>query len=217
MIDKDFNDDPVAFASIQVKGTTKGAQSDMDGKFSISIAPGTYTLLVSFVGMKKVEVPVTVEAGNTTSVTVPMTAEALLDDIIITVAKTRESEEALLKEKQESVTIVQSIGAEELSKKGVSDAEGAVTKVSGVSKQSGVKNVFVRGLGDRYNSTSLNGLPLPSDDPEYKNISLDFFGSDLIESIDVNKVFTSQITGDNAGANINICLLYTSPSPRDRG
>ena len=130
VIDKDFNDDPVAFASIQVKGTTKGAQSDMDGKFSISIAPGTYTLLVSFAGMKKVEVPVTVEAGNTTSVTVPMTAEALLDDVIITVTKTRESEEALLKEKQESVTIVQSIGAEELSKKGVSDAEGAVTKVS---------------------------------------------------------------------------------------
>jgi TonB-dependent receptor len=112
----------------------------------------------------------------------------------------------LILEKKNSVTIKQSIGAEELSQKGVSDAEGAVTKVSGVSKQAGVKNVFVRGLGDRYNSTSLNGLPLPSDDPEYKNIALDFFGSDLIESVDINKVFTSEIGGDVGGANINIDL-----------
>ncbi|WP_438961536.1 carboxypeptidase-like regulatory domain-containing protein [Nonlabens sp.] len=207
IIDKDYNDEPVAFASIQVKGTTKGAQSDMDGKFTISIAPGTHTLIVTFVGMQTVEMPVTVTAGNTTNVQVPMVAEAAaLDDIIITVTKTRESAAALIEEKKKAVTIVQSIGAEELSQKGVSDAEGAVTKVSGVSKQQGVKNVFVRGLGDRYNSTSLNGLPLPSEDPEYKNIALDFFGTDLIESVDINKVFTSEIGADVAGANVNIDL-----------
>ena len=207
IIDKDYDDDPVAFASIQVKGTTKGAQSDMDGKFTISIAPGTYTIIVTFVGMQTVELPVTVTEGNTTTVEVPMIAEAAaLEAIVLSVTKTRETAAALIEEKKKSVTIVQSIGAEELSQKGVSDAEGAVTKVSGVSKQQGVKNVFVRGLGDRYNSTSLNGLPLPSEDPEYKNIALDFFGTDLIESVDINKVFTSEIGGDVGGANINIDL-----------
>ncbi|MGJ8683730.1 MAG: TonB-dependent receptor domain-containing protein [Nonlabens sp.] len=207
IIDKDYNDEPVAFASIQVKGTTKGAQSDMDGKFTISIAPGTHTIIVTFVGMQTVEIPVTVTAGNTTTIEIPMVAEAAaLEAIVLSVTKTRESAAALIEEKKKAVTIVQSIGAEELSQKGVSDAEGAVTKVSGVSKQAGVKNVFVRGLGDRYNSTSLNGLPLPSEDPEYKNIALDFFGTDLIESVDINKVFTSEIGGDVAGANINIDL-----------
>jgi outer membrane receptor protein involved in Fe transport len=208
IIDKDFDDDPVAFASVQLKGTTLGAQSDMDGNFSIVAPVGTYTLVVTFVGMQTVEIPnVKVQEGTTTTVNIPMTAEAgVLDTIEIVVTKSRESQEALILEKKNSITIKQSIGAEELSQKGVSDAEGAVTKVSGVSKQAGVKNVFVRGLGDRYNSTSLNGLPLPSDDPEYKNISLDFFSSDLIESVDINKVFGSEITGDNAGANINIDL-----------
>lgn len=208
IVDKDFDDEPVAFASVQLKGTTLGAQSDMDGKFSIVAPVGTYTLVVTFVGMQKVEVPnVEVKQGFTTTINVSMTAEAAaLTAVEIVVTKSRESEEALLQEKKNAVTIKQSIGAQELSKKGVSDAEGAVTKVSGVSKQAGVKNVFVRGLGDRYNSTSLNGLPLPSDDPEYKNISLDFFSSDLIESVDINKVFVSKITGDNAGANINIDL-----------
>jgi outer membrane receptor protein involved in Fe transport len=208
IIDKDFDDDPVAFASVQLKGTTLGAQSDMDGNFSIVAPVGSYTLVVTFVGMQTVEIPnVKVQEGTTTTVNIPMTAEAgVLDTIEIVVTKSRESQEALILEKKNSITIKQSIGAEELSQKGVSDAEGAVTKVSGVSKQAGVKNVFVRGLGDRYNSTSLNGLPLPSDDPEYKNISLDFFSSDLIESVDINKVFGSEITGDNAGANINIDL-----------
>jgi outer membrane receptor protein involved in Fe transport len=206
--DKDFDDESVAFASIQLKGTTLGAQSDMVGKFSITAPAGTYTLVVTFVGMKTVEVPdVIVQEGATTTVNVSLSAEAgVLAAVELFVTKSRESQEALIQEKKNAVTIKQSIGAEELSQKGVSDAEGAVTKVSGVSKQAGVKNVFVRGLGDRYNSTSLNGLPLPSDDPEYKNISLDFFSSDLIESVDINKVFTPEITGDNAGANINIDL-----------
>lgn len=215
--DTDFDDDPVAFASVQLKGTTLGAQSNMDGKFSITAPTGSYTLVVTFVGMQTVEIPVAITEGNTTNLEIPMTAEAAtLTAVEIIVTKSRESEEALIQEKKNSVTIKQSIGAEELSKKGVSDAEGAVTKVSGVSKQAGVKNVFVRGLGDRYNSTSLNGLPLPSDDPEYKNISLDYFSSDLIESVDINKVFQSELTGDNAGANINLDLKGLSGRERIR-
>jgi outer membrane receptor protein involved in Fe transport len=210
LIDKDVatENEPVAFASVVLKGTTYGAQSDFDGKYRIVAPAGTYTLVVSFVGMKTVEViDVVVKNGFTTNVDVEMTAEsASLDAVSIVVAKSREGTDVLLEEKKNAVTIKQSIGAEELSQKGVSDAEGAVTKVSGVSKQSGVKNVFVRGLGDRYNSTTLNGLPLPSDDPEYKNIALDFFSSDLIETVDINKVFNSQITAEAAGANINIDL-----------
>jgi hypothetical protein len=116
----------------------------------------------------------------------------------------RQSESMLLVEQKNSVLATQAIGAQEISRKGISDAEGAVTKVSGISKQDGVKNVFVRGLGDRFNSTSLNGFPVPSEDPEYKNISLDFFASDMIQSVSVNKVFGSGTTGDVGGADINI-------------
>ncbi|MBF4985922.1 carboxypeptidase-like regulatory domain-containing protein, partial [Nonlabens mediterrranea] len=138
IIDKDYNDEPVAFASIQVKGTSKGAQSDMDGKFTISISPGTYTLIVTFVGMQTVETPVTVVAGNKTDLTIPMTAEAAaLDDIVITVQISREKEEVLLKEQQQAVEIKQEIGAQEMSRKGAGDVAAAVSKTTGVSKQEG--------------------------------------------------------------------------------
>ena len=90
-------------------------------------------------------------------------------------------------ESKKAVSIKTTIGAKELATKGVSDAAGAVTKTAGVSK--GSKNVIVRGLGDRYNSTTMNGLPLPSEDPEYKNISLGFFDTSVIKNIGVNKVF----------------------------
>jgi len=110
----------------------------------------------------------------------------------------------LLLEQQKAVIAVQSVGVRELSRKGVSDAEGAVTKVAGVSKQDGVKNVFVRGLGDRYNATTFNGFALPSEDPEYKNISLDFFGTDIIQSVGVNKAFNAGGSSDVGGATIDI-------------
>src|SRR5690606_16694702 len=73
-----------------------------------------------------------------------------------------------------------------------------------VTKSASGTNVFVRGLGDRYNSTTFNGLALPSEDPLNKNISLDFFGTDIIQSIAVNKTLNPTILGDVAGANIDI-------------
>lgn len=81
-----------------------------------------------------------------------------LADVVVVAKKNRENENMLLLEQQKAVIAVQSVGVRELSRKGVSDAEGAVTKVAGVSKQDGVKNVFVRGLGDRYNATTLMDL-----------------------------------------------------------
>ena len=75
-------------------------------------------------------------------------------------------------EQKNAVAFKAAIGAEEISRKGVNDVANAVAKVSGVSKQDDSGNVFVRGLGDRYNVTTLNGLPLPSNNPANKNILL---------------------------------------------
>ncbi len=207
LTDTEYNNEPLPFANIFLKGTTKGVISDIDGLYALeNIEPGTYTVVYSFVGYETVEIPdVNVIVDKVTNIDVPMGASAAaLDEVVIKTTTRRESAVALLLEQKKAVGITQSIGAEDLSRKGVGDAEGAVTKVTGIKKQAGVKNVFVRGLGDRYNSTTLNELPLPSEDPEYKNISLDFFSSDVIESVGINKTFSVPLYGDVAGANINI-------------
>lgn len=207
LTDKEAGDEPLPFATVSIKGTTKGATTDFDGLFGITgLEPGTYTIQASFVGYEPVELAgLVVESGKSTEVSFGMGAsEVKLAEVVITAKAQTESEMTLLLVQRKSIEMKQSIGAQELTRKGVSDAEGAVTKVTGVSKQEGSKNVVVRGLDDRYNSTSYNGLPLPSEDPEYKNISLSFFTTDIINSIDVNKTFSTSGYGNVGGADINI-------------
>jgi len=181
--------------------------TDENGEFMILDVPvGTYSVTTEHFSYEPVtREGIVVKAGETAELALELESGSIgLSAAEIVVRINRESETALLLDQRKSIVANQSIGAQELSRKGVGDAESAVSKVSGVSKQDGVKNVFIRGLGDRYNATLLNGLPIPSEDPEYKNIALSFFGTDVIQNIGVSKVFSAGNTGDAAGAIIDI-------------
>ncbi|MBB6611498.1 TonB-dependent receptor [Pontibacter sp. Tf4] len=194
-------------AIIKVQEAGLGAPSDASGNFRINnLKEGTYTLEINSLSYSpKIITGITVSSGKAAIVTVTMEqSTAQLSEVVVTAKGNRETEQILLLDQKKSVIATQAIGAQELSRKGVSDAEGAVVKISGISKQAGVKNVFVRGLGDRYNTTTLNGFAIPSEDPQFKNISLDFFTSDMIKSVDLNKVFSASMHGDVGGALINI-------------
>lgn len=205
--DKEMGNEPLPFANVQIKGMSKGATTDMEGNYSIEgVAPGTYTVIFSFIGYKTVEVSnVVVVAGKDAQVNIALGADNVaLDEVVITTTVKKESQEALLVEQRKALEIKQSIGAQELSQKGVSDVATAVTKTTGISKQEGTGTIYVRGLGDRYNSSSMNGLPLPSNDPQRKNIDLDIFTTDIVEYISIDKVYNSKMYGDFAGGNVDI-------------
>ena len=206
--DKEVNNEPLPFATVQLQGTTKGATTDFDGLYQLeNVDPGTYTLIFSFVGYETLEIPnVIVEAGKVTTVNTGLSATAAaLDEVVITTTTSRESEVALLLEQKKAVAIQQTIGADELARKGVSDAAAAIAKISGISKQSsGAGNVYVRGLGDRYLNTTFNGLSLPSNNIERKNIDLDLFPSDVIQNVSVSKAYSTKFYGDFAASNIDV-------------
>ncbi|HMC00351.1 MAG TPA: TonB-dependent receptor [Flavobacteriaceae bacterium] len=206
LIDKEYNNEPLAFANVLIKSTTTGTTSDIDGLYAFNdLEVGQYTLIFSFVGYETVEIEAIVEAGKVTEINVPMGASAAsLDEVVITTTTKRESEVALLLEQKKAVEIKQSIGAEELSRKGVSDAAEAVSKISGISKQEGSSNVYVRGLGDRYLNTTMNGLSLPSNDVNKKNIDLNLFAADIIENVSVSKSYSSKFYGDFSAGNVDI-------------
>lgn len=205
ILDKEYNNEPLPFANITIKGTSQGTSTDDKGKYSLTVKPGNYTLVIAYLGYETKEIPFSVKAGEKKVINYTLEASGVqLQDIVVEYTVKKESEQALLQEQQKAVEIKQSIGAIEMAKKGVSDVAAAVVKTAGVTKQEGTSNIFVRGLGDRYNSTSLNGLALPSDDPEYKNISLDFFGTEVIQNVAINKTFSASIMGDVGGANIDI-------------
>lgn len=200
-------DEPLIGASVLIKGTTNGAAADLDGNYIIrNVDAGTYTLIASYVAYQsETKTGVVVVRNNETTVDFLLSTDDIsLQEVEVVARANRESENILLMEQRQALVATQAVGARELSRKGIGDAQAAVAQVSGISKQEGIKNVFVRGLGDRYNVTLLNGFPIPSEDPEYKNIALGFFGTDIIQSISVNKVFSSSNYADVGGAGIDI-------------
>ena len=205
ILDKEFNNEPLPFANIIIKGTKQGTSTDENGKYSITLKPGSYTLVIGYLGYETKEIPFTIKANEKKVINHTLEASGVqLQDVEIVHIVSKEKESALLLEQQKAVEIKQSIGAEEISKKGISDVAAAVAKTSGISKQEGSSDIYVRGLGDRYNSTTLNGLPLPSNNPSTKNISLDIFSTDIVEYIGIDKTYNYKNYGDFAGANVDI-------------
>lgn len=207
LADKEMNNEPLAFANVLIKGTTKGTTSDFDGLYEVSdLEPGTYIVVFSFLGYETIEVTdVAVEAGKVTTIDMDMAAGGVaLKEVVLTIEARKDSEVALLLDQRKATNVKESIGAQQLRKIGVSDAATATTKISGVSSSEASGDVFVRGLGDRYLSTTLNGLAIPSDDVEKKNIDLGLFPTRVIQNVSISKTFSVQASADQASGNIDI-------------
>ena len=205
LTDKDMNNEPLPFANVQLKGTTIGTTTDENGKYSLNVEAGNHTLQLSFLGYETIEVPVTVKENQTITVNRALTAGGgvMLQDVIVQTTVSREKESALLLEQKGAIEIKQSIGASEMSRKGVSNVEQGVQKISGVSKVAD-RGIFVRGLDDRYNYLQINGLNFIPSDPNLKTIPLNFIPSDIVRNIDVFKTFNSSLYQDFAGASLGV-------------
>lgn len=195
---------PLPFVNVALTGTSMGGTTDLDGRFSFAAEPGAHTVMVRFVGFAPVEKAILVAPGPPTVVDLVLDAQGIdLGEVEIVQTRDREREGILLLERRTSTDLVQNIGAQELKKKGSGDVAEGVRKMVGISTV-GNKYVVVRGLGDRYNAAYLNGLPLPSPDPDTKVAPLDIFPTSVVSSIRVTKAFTPELYGDFAGGAIDI-------------
>lgn len=197
---------PIAGVSISLSDNSKVTSTNANGEFIIPVdKKGEYKVVSSYLGYNKETTPVILNAKNWETVSVVLISESsTLDEVVVTRRRVQASEIALLEERKHSNLFVEKIGAQELSRKGVGDAAAAVSQLSGVSRQEGSTQVYVRGLGDRYISTSLNGLPIPASDPNLKNIALDIFTTDVVDYVGVDKSYNSPLNGDFGGATVNI-------------
>ena len=196
---------PLPFANVYLEGTTIGTTTNFDGYYELNVEPGSYTLSISFIGYEKVSRAIT--ADGETPIEVNATLQAgtgqKLQEVKVAGKANRESENMLMLEQKKAVVAVEAIGAKEMSRKAVSNVASGVKKVTGVSMM-GSKQLFVRGLGDRYNSAELNGLPVTSPDPTKKVVKLDMFQADIVKLLEVSKVFNAKNYADYTGALINI-------------
>jgi hypothetical protein len=205
----------IADAGIQVVGTTLGTQSKIDGRYALAQVPaGTITLHVRLLGYRpKTVTGIMLDAGTTLEQNITLEEARLeLDAVVVTAAVERGSVSALLDEQRNATGVVSAVGAEQIARSPDGDAAQVVRRVSGVTVQDD-RYVFVRGLGERYTTTALNGVRVPSPEPEKKVVPLDLFPSGLIESITTAKTFTPDQPGDFSGAQVDIRMRNVPARP----
>lgn len=192
--------------SVLLEGTTEGTMTDFDGKFNLSVAPGNYTVRFSFISYETLYIrELEVKAGEVSLLdNIRMKEVSIeLSEVVITADMVRNSEAALLTMKQKSANVIDGISAAGFRKIGDSDAASSMKRVTGVSVEGG-KYVYVRGLGDRYTKTILNGMDIPGLDPDRNTLQMDIFPTNVIDNILVIKSFTADLSADFTGGVIDI-------------
>jgi outer membrane receptor protein involved in Fe transport len=193
-------------AGVQVVGTTKGVQSGVDGRFTLSsVDAGTITLQVRRVGYApKTVTGLLLNGGQTLEQNVTLAvAAARVEAQVVTATVERGTVNDALDQQRTAVGVVNAMTAEQISRSPDADAAQAVQRVSGVTVQDG-RYIAVRGLGERYTTASLNGARVPSPEPEKRVVPLDMFPSGLLQSVTTLKTFTPDQQGDFAGALVDI-------------
>ena len=195
--------EPLTGATIQITGTALGVVADIDVNYTLNVNDGTYTITVRYIGYKDILLnSIKVKAETLLNFEMESDAQAL-GEVSVVAKKNLEGERALQMERQKATLAIENLGAKEMSIKGISNVEEGVKKITGISIAS-AGQLIVRGLGDRYSTTTLNGLPIASPNPDNKLIPLDIFPASTVQNITVSKVYDASAFADYSGAHIDI-------------
>jgi outer membrane receptor for ferrienterochelin and colicin len=199
-------------ATVVVEGTTKGTTTDATGSFELNLAPGDYRIVISYISYFTQQLDIRVSEGMAETLVALEPDNQVLASVTVTARKNLESERALQTERIAANVAIENMGAKEMSLKGISNVQEGVRKMAGISIAS-AGQLIVRGLGDRYSITTLNGQPIASPNPDNKLIPLDIFPSSTVKNITVSKVYEVSSYADYSGAHIDINTRENTGEP----
>ncbi|MGE0043525.1 MAG: TonB-dependent receptor [Vicinamibacterales bacterium] len=205
----DFNAITLPGVPVEVVGGPT-VYTDVDGRYNVELAPGSHDLKVAVDGYETRTITITVPAGGRTiTADIGISMSKFAETVTVT-AQARQAEfattEAQLVERKRAGSISDNMGGQEMKDNGDGDAAAAMQRVTGLSV---VDNsyVFVRGLGERYSNTTLNGAVIPTTEPDKKVVPLDLFPSGLLSSVTVTKSYTPDRSAEFAGGLVEIVPL----------
>jgi outer membrane receptor protein involved in Fe transport len=192
---------------VEVVGRTT-VFTDIDGVYDVEVPPGRYRLSVGFSGYAERTLHgVEVERGGVSEIDVALVPESVKRSEQVTVTAEAGPEAstqvAALLERKRSGAISEGLAGDEMKQNADTDAAAAMQRVTGVSVVGG-QYVFVRGLGERYSNTTLNGAVLPTTEPDKRVVPLDLFPSGLIESVKITKSYLPDKPAEFAGGLLEI-------------
>lgn len=198
--------EPLIGAKVMVETTSIGDLTDLDGNFELKVAAGTYSIKISYILYQTtVLTDIVVEADKVIVLDNVLLNEETntLGTVVVSTSKIENTEISITQMEKNAINTIDAIGQESMKKSGDGDAVSAIQRVPGISVAGG-KYVYVRGLGDRYNKTILNGSDIPGLDPDRNTLQMDIFPTSVIDNIVVHKTFVAELPADFTGGIIDI-------------
>ena len=205
------NGEPVSGAKVYARGTQTSGLTDRLGNVKLRLPLGKQVISITH---RKYSTQVVrdleVTQSDLTMRTVELTPAGLvLEDFVVLAPNLKGSIQALIEVRRKASDVADVMSAEQMSKTGDSDAAGSLKRVTGLTLKDG-KYVFVRGLGERYSSTLLNGVSLPSPDPTRRVVPLDLFPVQFLDSMVIQKSYSPNQPGEFGGG---VVQLQTKSMP----
>ncbi|WP_158281379.1 TonB-dependent receptor [Sediminitomix flava] len=191
-------------ASILVKGTGTGTATDIFGNYALNLVNGTHVLQLTYIGYESQEIEVVLQNAETKELNITLKPDAQQLDMVEVVAKKdQRSEASMINTVKESDMVVSGVSAELIAKQGGGSAADVMKRIPGITL---IENrfVMVRGLNQRYNSVLVNGVGVPSTEPDAKVFSFDILPSSMIDQLLVYKSGSAELPGEMAGAVIDV-------------
>lgn len=200
--------DPLVRATVMitVNGKTKGTYADSKGSYALRSVPvGEYDVRIRFLGFQeKLIKRVQVLAGKTSNADAVLKPERKTTaDVVVEAKAARETEAAILTQRKNAAQVSDGVSEQEIKRQTDNDAGQVLKRVSGVTLV-GDKFVYVRGINERYNNTTLNGASLASTENDKKAFAFDMFPAEFLQNASVVKSFTPDLPGNFAGGLVQL-------------
>jgi TonB-dependent receptor len=129
-------------------------------------------------------------------------ASGNIEEVVVT-GRFISSSQQLINERMNDAFATDLLGADTISRLGDSTVAAALRRVPGLSLVQD-KFIYIRGLGERYSSTTLNGAQIPSPDLTRNVIPLNVFPTSIVESLRVQKSYSPAISANFGGGAVDI-------------
>lgn len=192
-------------ANVYIRSLGQGGVTNINGKYNISVKPGVYTLEFSFITFQKQIVEdVKIEEGKVLQLDIVLAPENKeLDEVVVSARRIDNNEASLLRLQQKSLPVQDGISSQEMSRAGFSNSAESMRQVTGASVEGG-KFIVMRGLGDRYSISSMDGIVLPTTNPYRNSAGLDLIPSSMVDNIVVKKTFSPDLPGNFSGGAVDV-------------
>ncbi|RKR82106.1 TonB-dependent receptor-like protein [Mucilaginibacter gracilis] len=192
-------------ATIKLVETGQAVQSNADGSYVLSVAPGTYTIEVNFIGYQSQRITgVVASEGKLTPLDLAMKpANTALKEVMVTAAYRKASLEGLYAKQKNNAGITDGVTAEQLARTPDKNLGESLKRISGLATIDN-KYVVVRGLSERYNNAELNGQSVPSTELNRKAFSFDIIPSNMVDAVTVTKTLTPDKSAEFGGGLVQV-------------